>query len=142
VSKGKPLTEVLAAVYYDALQDANERRGILHNRWSHLTPEAQAAHMHAMHSVVELLGAFGVGIRQVGDSYQLHKLEKAPKSEPREVKINSTALGAPERTDETVMEAKIKGFTGIPCDQCGSVNTVRIGKCLQCQSCFHNGECG
>ncbi len=35
-----------------------------------------------------------------------------------------------------------KGYTGIPCDNCQSPNTVRVGKCLKCMSCFSAGECG
>ena len=34
------------------------------------------------------------------------------------------------------------GYTGIPCDACGSVNTVRVGKCLRCDNCQTAGECG
>lgn len=37
---------------------------------------------------------------------------------------------------------KSLGYTGIPCDNCGSLNTVRVGKCLQCQDCYAAGECG
>jgi len=40
------------------------------------------------------------------------------------------------------LDAKAKGYTGIPCDQCGSLETVRIGKCLRCESCGSSGECG
>lgn len=39
-------------------------------------------------------------------------------------------------------EAKFRGYTGIPCDQCGSPNTVRNGKCLLCTDCRASGECG
>ena len=37
---------------------------------------------------------------------------------------------------------KALGYTGIPCDSCGSLNTVRNGKCLQCMDCMASGECG
>lgn len=133
----KPLAEVLAAVHYDALQEANKRRGLITNKWAHLTPEAQAAHLHAMHAVVDLVNGFGLGIRKTPSGFELHKLPA-----PREVKISPTSLGAPKVEEDSVSKAKTLGFTGIPCDQCGSLNTVRIGKCLQCQTCFHNGECG
>lgn len=33
-------------------------------------------------------------------------------------------------------------FTGIPCDHCGSMNTVQNGKCRQCLDCLQTGECG
>lgn len=38
--------------------------------------------------------------------------------------------------------AKFMGYTGIPCDSCGSMRTVRIGRCLRCEACKHAGECG
>lgn len=38
--------------------------------------------------------------------------------------------------------AKTRGFTGIPCDHCGSPNTIRNGKCLLCTDCQASGECG
>lgn len=34
------------------------------------------------------------------------------------------------------------GTTGIPCDQCQSMNTIRSGTCLLCLDCNHAGECG
>lgn len=40
------------------------------------------------------------------------------------------------------LDAKAKGYTGIPCDMCHSLETVRIGKCLRCNSCGSSGECG
>lgn len=38
--------------------------------------------------------------------------------------------------------AKAKGFTGIPCELCGSLETVRIGTCLRCNACGSSGGCG
>ena len=38
--------------------------------------------------------------------------------------------------------ARLPGYTGIPCDACGSLNTVRSGKCLTCMDCHAAGECG
>lgn len=33
-------------------------------------------------------------------------------------------------------------FTGRPCPQCQSLNTVQNGKCLLCMECHATGECG
>lgn len=38
--------------------------------------------------------------------------------------------------------AQHKGYTGIPCDHCGSLNTIRNGACLLCTDCHSSGECG
>jgi len=43
---------------------------------------------------------------------------------------------------QTIRTAQAKGFTGIPCDACGSVNTLRSGTCLKCADCNHAGGCG
>lgn len=39
-------------------------------------------------------------------------------------------------------QAKRPGYTGIPCEQCHSPNTVRVGVCLRCDDCGSAGECG
>jgi len=43
-------------------------------------------------------------------------------------------------------KTQLPGYTGIPCQACGGLNTVRIGKCLRCAppplGCGQDGECG
>jgi hypothetical protein len=34
------------------------------------------------------------------------------------------------------------GYTGQPCDACGSWRTRRAGKCITCEACGAAGECG
>lgn len=38
--------------------------------------------------------------------------------------------------------AKSMGFTGDPCLSCGSIQMVRTGTCVTCQSCHQNSGCG
>jgi hypothetical protein len=33
-------------------------------------------------------------------------------------------------------------FTGRPCENCNSMNTIQNGKCLLCMECGQTGECG
>jgi len=40
------------------------------------------------------------------------------------------------------LDAKARGYTGIPCGKCQSIETIRIGTCLRCDSCGDSGECG
>ncbi len=64
--------------------------------------------------------------------------ESAPR---RAVAANIAAVRAKPGMDD-VTESRAKGFTGIPCEQCGSLDTVRNGTCLTCTVCLHAGECG
>jgi ribonucleoside-diphosphate reductase alpha chain len=41
----------------------------------------------------------------------------------------------------TFAEAKLKGFTGEICQNCGSFMTIRIGTCLRCNNCFSTTGC-
>jgi hypothetical protein len=43
---------------------------------------------------------------------------------------------------QAVRDAQAKGYTGESCGSCGSLNTVRNGKCLLCLDCKTSGECG
>lgn len=43
---------------------------------------------------------------------------------------------------EKILTAKAKGYTGLPCDNCGGMNTLRSGTCLKCADCNHAGGCG
>jgi hypothetical protein len=56
------------------------------------------------------------------------------------------AVPAPRRPDSPIRDsadvAKAKGYTGIPCEACGSMDTVRIGSCLRCSKCNSAGGCG
>lgn len=48
----------------------------------------------------------------------------------------------PAETQAVTPRRALPGFTGVPCDRCGSPNTVRTGTCLTCQDCGHGGSCG
>lgn len=49
---------------------------------------------------------------------------------------------APARLALPEPSGQALGYTGIPCDACQSLNTVRSGKCLTCMDCHAAGECG
>lgn len=40
-----------------------------------------------------------------------------------------------------VSEARMKGYDGDPCPECGSMTLVRNGACLKCQSCGSTTGC-
>lgn len=45
-------------------------------------------------------------------------------------------------TGADVRAAQSFGYTGELCGHCGSPNTIRIGKCIRCEACGQDGECG
>lgn len=45
-------------------------------------------------------------------------------------------------TGADVRMAQNLGYTGELCGNCGSPNTLRIGKCVRCDACGQDGECG
>ena len=47
-----------------------------------------------------------------------------------------------EKRVEQIAEAKSRGFSAIPCQACGSLNTVPAGTCFICMACNHAGGCG
>ncbi len=49
---------------------------------------------------------------------------------------------APRSMAPTSTFVRRPDMSGIPCDNCGSPNTIRIGKCLRCYDCNSDGECG
>ena len=54
----------------------------------------------------------------------------------REVSISSTAMRA-----RKVAEARIKGYEGDACGNCGNFTLVRNGTCLKCDSCGTTTGC-
>ncbi len=51
---------------------------------------------------------------------------------------------APAGTDEVAMkikEARLKGYEGDPCSNCGAFTLVRNGVCLKCQTCGETSGC-
>lgn len=126
--KSRTLTEVLAQLYVAERFRLNPESA----PWVNLSDSARRIEMGAMAEVVRTLGLFGwevfeddegVGVRRI------RVVEGTPSTSP--------PSGARGRSS-----SQQKGFTGIPCDACGSANTVRNGKCLLCMDCHASGECG
>jgi ribonucleoside-diphosphate reductase alpha chain len=45
-------------------------------------------------------------------------------------------------TDEKVRQARLKGYEGDPCPECGQLTLVRSGACCKCDSCGASSGCG
>ncbi|MBS1717764.1 MAG: vitamin B12-dependent ribonucleotide reductase [Armatimonadetes bacterium] len=54
---------------------------------------------------------------------------------------NKPALAVELSRDEQVRMARLKGYEGDPCTECGQFTMVRNGTCLKCQSCGATSGC-
>jgi ribonucleoside-diphosphate reductase alpha chain len=52
-----------------------------------------------------------------------------------------TALGAPEARIEQIHAARMKGYEGDSCGECGNFTLVRNGTCLKCETCGGTSGC-
>ena len=43
--------------------------------------------------------------------------------------------------DDRVREARMKGYEGDPCSECGNFTLVRNGTCLKCDTCGGTSGC-
>lgn len=67
----------------------------------------------------------------------------APEPPPRSARRPEGPTGAPDREAQVrALGASRAGFDGEVCGACGSVQTIRTGKCVLCLSCGHEGACG
>lgn len=137
MKKAKPVTEVLAAIYVGELHKLAGTE-----KWEDTNPRMRAAHMGAMAEVVRALELFGLEIGQAPSGQLV--LRTLPQHPPEIImrRTPPTASMSVGITAESVRKAQQMGFTGIPCDHCGSPNTIRTGKCLKCMDCDTDGECG
>ncbi len=89
-------------------------------------------------------GGSEAGARQVKLT-EAAKLSDAHRSElvtagPGSAKARSEAGSAVSR-DAMVAEARLKGYEGDACVECGSLTMVRNGSCLKCESCGSTSGC-
>ena len=67
----------------------------------------------------------------------------ALKSEPAESQaVMSLPFAAPESTEaDRRAEARMKGYVGESCPECGNFTMVRNGTCLKCDTCGSTTGC-
>jgi ribonucleoside-diphosphate reductase alpha chain len=54
---------------------------------------------------------------------------------------STTALGAPDSRIEQIRAARMKGYEGDSCGECGNFTLVRNGTCLKCETCGGTSGC-
>ncbi len=67
--------------------------------------------------------------------------EPAPTSGAVAVAARRTVATTMATLTEKIREARIKGYEGDPCPECGAFTLVRNGVCLKCQSCGATSGC-
>lgn len=128
---GKPITEVMAAVYWAEKVRLVQAKGSQLTAWKDLPAPVQAQELAAMAEVTRFFGLFDLELRIEEGKGFLAKIEKPDRS-------NVVRLPSPQAPP---LENKPQ-FTGRACPECGSLNTVQNGKCLLCMECKATGECG
>ena len=54
---------------------------------------------------------------------------------------SGTSLGAPDSRIEQIRAARMKGYEGDSCSECGNFTLVRNGTCLKCETCGSTSGC-
>ncbi len=57
-------------------------------------------------------------------------------------KSNGHGHGTSTSTIEKVRLARLKGYEGDPCGECGQLTLVRSGSCCKCDTCGATSGCG
>jgi ribonucleoside-diphosphate reductase alpha chain len=53
----------------------------------------------------------------------------------------TTALATPDSRIEQIRTARMKGYEGDSCGECGNFTLVRNGTCLKCDTCGGTSGC-
>jgi ribonucleoside-diphosphate reductase alpha chain len=64
-----------------------------------------------------------------------------PSGQSSMVNSKSSISTAPSETAEMIRVARLKGYEGDPCTNCGSFTMVRNGVCLKCDTCGETSGC-
>jgi ribonucleoside-diphosphate reductase alpha chain len=60
---------------------------------------------------------------------------------PIKSSIKITATPVKKNEKDRIKEAKLKGYTGDICQNCGQATMVRNGTCLKCMTCAETSGC-
>jgi ribonucleoside-diphosphate reductase alpha chain len=57
------------------------------------------------------------------------------------VSVSATVMGSVDTHRSQIREARMKGYEGDPCGECGNFTLVRNGTCLKCNTCGSTSGC-
>jgi ribonucleoside-diphosphate reductase alpha chain len=55
--------------------------------------------------------------------------------------VDTVTAAAPDPRLEQIREARMKGYEGDSCGECGNFTLVRNGTCLKCDTCGSTSGC-
>ena len=134
-------------LYSDALGTGEQQ--------AHLADDELAEHKLPLDNVINLASTGYVRsnnfeVLQGGLSARALNMEQASRSEPAvtaavAVHMESTTVTASRTVGATkadqVMEARMKGYEGDSCGECGNFTLVRNGTCMKCDTCGGTSGC-
>ncbi len=100
----------------------------------------QEQRAHAQANPVELVPSASVLVRNAAQSGQsaLHLVEPTkPATPPAPAPVASKV----SKVSEQIRQARLKGYEGDPCTNCGAFTMVRNGVCLKCDTCGETSGC-
>ncbi len=126
--EGKRSTEALVSPGYT--------RGRLSERKFHAPSKAQStgAHAHALQTQVS-------GDAQPRSTSFATASSQGPSTETAEHVARAVETLAERGATELVAEARVKGYEGEACGECGNFTLVRNGTCLKCDTCGATSGC-
>jgi len=127
-SEGKRSTEALVSPGYT--------RGRL-SEWKFLAPskaQSTGAHAHALQTQVS-------GDAQPRSTSFATASSQGPSTETAEHVARAVETLAERGATELVAEARVKGYEGEACGECGNFTLVRNGTCLKCDTCGATSGC-
>ena len=98
-----------------------------------------ATQLHPRSEHVHLDYENGNGHSSNGNGSTKHELTDSS-AQPAGATV-ATAVSEREELAELVQQARLKGYEGDPCQECGAFTLVRNGTCLKCVSCGSTSGC-
>jgi len=138
---GRPSSE---AAYDDEEIEDEDFRG---------TVPGSATHDHTAHGFNKAQDQLPFGDAAIGSPTQqlaaaqalssAPRFEEAPTLFGKAVVVSPAPVAVMERNEvgEKIRQARLKGYEGDPCTNCGAFTMVRNGVCLKCDSCGETSGC-
>src|SRR5262249_43970432 len=75
-------------------------------------------------------------------SEHLHPLPQNGNGHGHKRPAPGAEVGVAVKLDERIRLARLKGYEGDPCSECGQLTLIRSGACCKCDTCGASSGCG